>query len=96
MTNGFTPLTPVSGVTEDQLLFYNLAPMKLKSVAILIGMLCTTSALAMSYTIRPNYESDMCRAVRRAFTEGLVLDATQPLCERRFSLSPKGGGSWFI
>ncbi|HET7563323.1 MAG TPA: hypothetical protein VFJ87_13175 [Rhodanobacteraceae bacterium] len=54
-----------------------------------VGMLWASSAMAMSYNISQNYENPMCIAVKNAFAEGLVLDATQPLCERRFVLSPK-------
>lgn len=54
----------------------------------MIGMLCTSNALAMSYSIQKDYGS-MCASVRKAFAEGMVLDATRPLCERRFELSPQ-------
>ena len=65
-------------------------PKILRKISVMmIGLLCTSSALAVSYAIRPGYEGDMCGVVRNAFAEGMVLDAERPLCERRFTLSPK-------
>lgn len=55
----------------------------------LLGMLCASSALAVSYSIVPNYDNDLCQSIRSALAEGLVLDAEKPICERRFELSPK-------
>lgn len=62
--------------------------MRKLSIALILA-LCTFSTYATSYVIVPGYSNRMCSNIRMALTEGLVLDATRPLCGRRFELSPK-------
>lgn len=61
-----------------------------KSLIALTCMLSTSGAMAVSYFIVDGYENTgMCQAVKKALSEGMVLDATRPLCERRFELSSR-------
>jgi hypothetical protein len=61
-----------------------------KSLIALVCMLSTSGAMAVSYFIVDGYENTaMCQAVRKALSDGMVLDAEQPLCERRFELRPQ-------
>lgn len=62
-----------------------------KLLVVAIAMLCPLTAFAAqySYVIPDGWSSPMCRSIRDALSDGLVLDAQKPLCERRFELSPK-------
>lgn len=64
--------------------------MKLKLYILTFGaipLICTSSAMAVSYSIVEGDQSDVCQSVRRSLAEGMVMDAERPLCERRFQLS---------
>jgi hypothetical protein len=61
-----------------------------KSMIALACMLSTSGAMGVSYFIVDGYENTaMCQAVKKALSDGMVLDAERPLCERRFELRPQ-------
>lgn len=79
-------------MAKKPITFFSKAGLLRRWLVLLAGMLCSSSALALSYSIADGYGSDptgMCQAVRKALAESMVLDAKRPLCARRFELSPK-------
>jgi hypothetical protein len=84
-------LSPLQESNGDSLGAARMRPVINKLLVTVIAMLCPLTAFAAQYSYRipDGWSSPMCRAVRDALAEGLVLDAQKPVCERRFELSPQ-------